>query len=715
MQVHSAEEPTGPSKLQKEFDRCLRRAANASAEWRQQSRIFYRAYSGDPWPEGAREDMEEENRPVANFNYALSQINAVLGQDIADRKEARFEGIGYEPSDSFAGECLTALVRSLYMKCRGNREETEAFQDQLVTGYGWCEGFLNTRRFPIWPALSSVDCAEMYWDPDAKKNNLADARYVIRRKKWSLEDAEAKWPKKKAQLRKLCRAGNPSENPFPKRAAFDGYQTKGESAVDNPELSEESLYVYDWQYKKLEKWMIFRDPRDGRRKKLPAKDFKAEQEAIFAEIDPATQEQDPETGEMVGGTPYARVDAAELELEQVFRCYMAGKESGVGVVLQNPERLETEMFTYRCATGYRAKTETGKVRFFGLMSVIFEPQLWTAKALSSAIEHMARSPKGGGGFINSDILEDSADFLDKGSKMGHWSLTKPGSDIKANVFERQTPQFPQAYERLFDIAENAMGRLTTITDYFKGTANQERSNVLVTNLQGQTMMVLNPLIDPLSQMRVENAQLIARLAQQHIAPEDFNRLVGQMEAEDVTYTIAKDPNTGMTIWQDQEPVKVPIPLSDPATGEPLMDEATGEPVPTTPWDVCSDVDIFEYDVSVDLGPASVTAKQAIWQNWQQTAFAQKLLEIYPEVGREIVPWLIKNQPGLSTDEAQRIEKSVRSLLRQSQTAGTLQGIMESLQQLPPEAVAQVAQAAAQLTMQTQPPPPGAGAPQPAVQ
>lgn len=689
-----AEPSGGGNKMTKTFDRDFKNARRASSQWRERAKKYYQCYEGNPWPDGAKESMESEGRPAVSFNYALSQINAVIGQDIADRKEAKFQGIGSEIEDQFAADVITNVVRSLYQKCAAQREETEAHQDQLVTGYGFTEVFLDTSRFPIWPVLSSVDCAEMYWDPNAKKNNLRDARYLIRRKYWTLEDAIARWPSKKSDLKRAARAGQGRGGIFPKRAVFNQY-TATEGDTDSPEDREEHVYVYDYQYRRKEPWTVYTDPTTGRQEKVPTSEFAKIKEALFSTPGP-------------DGQPVVSIETVQVQLESVYRCFLANSGDGATTLLEKPARLETPMFTYRCATGYRTKTTSGRVEFFGLMALIYEPQLWTAKALSAAIEHIARSPKGGGGFINIEMLADPEDFKQRGSTQGYWALTNPGFNPKEHVHERQQPAFSQAYEKLFAMAENAMGRLTTITDYFKGTSSQERSNVLVTNLQGQTMMVLNPLIDPLSQMRVENALLMGRLAQTYIQPDDFNRLAGEMEAEDVTYTIAKDPMTGMDIWQNGEPVKQPIPLTDDM-GQPVVGP-DGMPIPITPWDVIAEKDLFDFDVTVDLGPASTTAKQAIWQNFTQTALMQSIIETKPQVGDRLLPFLAKNMPGVSADEAKQLEEGIREDLRQEKMQGTMQGIMESLQMLPPEAVAQVAQMATELSMQTQQPQQGAPAP-----
>jgi hypothetical protein len=696
-QTLSAEEPTNASSRVEEANRRLKRSRSASAKWRRMAVKYYQTYEGDPAPEGVKEQLAEEGRIWSNFNYALSQINAVLGQDIADRKEPRFEGSGYDTVRSFRAEIYTQLTRALYLKCGGHREEAEAFQDQLVTGYGFAESYLDTRSFPIFPRLEAIDCLEMFWDPDAKKHNLRDARYLFRVRSWALEDAIAKWPNKKAELTALSKGKGRGRTAFPERSEASGYSRDTGNAKDSS-LRDPEVTIAEYQFKRLEKWIVYQDPRTGKNARVPKKDFGAVSDEILGEIDEAT-----------GVPKYEKIHAVELDLEQCFRSFLAGGSNGqeLSIELQEPQRLETGMFTIRCATGYRSKNKDGRVTFFGLMSIIYEPQLWIAKAFSAAIEHVARSPKGSAMFFNPEFFEDPADVKANGSKAGYIGLIKTGFDKASHVWERQQAAFPQAYEKIFAIAEDVMPKLTTISDYFKGSATGERSNVLVTNLQGQTIMVLNPLLDPMNQFRIENAKVMAELARLHLAPDDFNALCGEMEAEGITYTVPSDPQTGYPQWDvsKHQPVKQPIMLTDDA-GQPIIDEATGQPIPVKPWDVAAETDVFQFDVTVDLGPASSTMKQAIWSNWQQTAFAQKLIEMFPEVGKKIIPWLIKNQPGLSSDEAKRLEGEIRQGIHDQEIKGTMQGVIESLQQLPPDQVQQVFQIVASM-LQPQQTAPGA--------
>lgn len=663
----------------------FRRAENEQSEWRQQGIEFYRTYGGNPWPEGVKETREDAGLAALNFNYALSQVNACLGQDIADRKEARYLA-DYDAIASFGAEALTRVIRKLYNKGKSHREEVESYQDQLVTGVGWSESTLDVMNFPVYPKVGAVDTREMYWDPDAKKNNLRDARWVFRYRKFYLEDAIALFPEKEAELRSIAsQTGGTRADPnrvLPRKANATGFKNRDKPSSSDPVLDEDHVFLYDYQYIEPVPYVVYLDPRDGVRKKEPRATYGKIKDEILNTKDEA-------------GVPlFEKVQSVNIVLRRAFRSFLASGTDDRMTEIMPPEDLEIGRFTYQAATGYRSKDENGRVKFFGLMALIYEPQLWIALAVSAAVEHIARSPKGGGGFYNPQFLENPDDFIANGAKPGKWNPVKPGFDPKVHVFERAQPQFPQAYEKLLDIVTSVMPQLTTISDYFKGTSMQERSNVLVTNLQGQTMMVLNPLLDPMNELRVLNATNMALLAQRHLSRDEFNRLCGPMEAEDVTFTYQRGQTGAIMRGLDMKPIKQPILLEE-------ADEETGEPVPITPYDILAKLDLDHVDVQIELGPASVTQKSAIWQAWNQTAMGQKLMEIFPGAAALLAPMLVKNTPGLPTEEGKQLEKELRDMIDQQQNAGSAEMVAKAFQELPPDQVQQLLGFGQQVLMEHQ--------------
>lgn len=659
--VPGAKDPE-TAQLLKTFDSRLQRSRTAFANWREKCRRWYRFYSNDAWDPADRSALESEGRIPVTFNYALSTVNTIIGSDMADRKEGRFWGVDGHIFDEVRGEWLTTLSRHIYRAAKGHRHESQAQLDQLITGYGWAEVFVDSTRFPFRIRPSYVDCQQMHLDPDYREDNATDARYLICESKWHREDALANWPGKEAELKTLSATFGPS-GMFPKQVERGRHYHVSIPDDHYREPEDERVVIFDYQFKKREPWVAFRDPETGLQQQLSAADFEKRKKELFDQVDEAT-----------GDSLYPDIpEAVRFAREVVYRAYLAGNESGASVLLEEPKRIKQDLFTYRCATGFRERdTETGRTRHFGLMAVIEEPQRWSAKVLSMILEMMARNSKGGG-FIKPSALVDENKFAADSSKPGAWHFLKDDAVVGDDILERPPMQWPQGFEKLLDLAVNAIPELSAVTNWLKGTAQTERSNVLISNLQGQSMIVLGPLLDPMSQFRVELHTLCIRLAQEYLSAEDINKIIGEQEIDGVTHRAGEDPETG-------EPSLQPIMIDDPATGEQR---------PITPADILREADILEFHVAVDLGAASTTAKQALWQLFNQTGLLQKLVEVgFPM--QELFPWLIRNMPGIPAETSKEIAGKIQQQMQAAEQQQTFEGIAEAVQGLPPEQQSELA-------------------------
>jgi hypothetical protein len=659
----------------------LERSLSAFRDWREKCRRWFRFYSNDAWDPADRGTLEEEGRIPVTFNYSLSTINALVGSDMADRKEARFWGVDGQLRDEVTGEWLTTISRHNWQRARGHRIESQAQLDQLITGYGWAQVFVDSTRFPFRVKPGYVDPLNMHPDPDYRDDNLADARYLIHEEKWHREDAIAQWPDKEDELAALG-AVYGAAGMFPKSAERGRHYHV--SLPDDTYRTEEDerVHIFDYQFRKREPWVAFTDPETGERQQLSSEDFAARRKELEAVLDEST-----------GMPVFGAIQSVQFARDVTYRAWLAGDAGAMSVILEEPRRIEQDMFTYRAATGFREKdTETGRTRHFGLMAVIEEPQRWSAKVLSMIIEMMARNSKGGG-FIKPSALVDAEKFKQDAGKPGAWHFIADEAVIGDDIVERQAMQWPQGLERLLDMAVNAIPELSSVTNWIKGTAQTERSNVLISNLQSQSMVVLGPLLDPMSQFRVELHTLAAKMAQQYMDPEEMNRLLGELDPiEGVTHEAVPDEETGEVSLQ---PIMV-------------ADEELGGERPITPADILRDLDLLEYHVAVDLGAASSTAKQALWQLFNQTGLLQKLVEVgFPM--QELFPWLIRNMPGIPAEVAKQIAGKVQQQMEAQQEQQDLEALTENATSLPPEQQQQLLDALMQ-TMQSQQPPPEQPAP-----
>lgn len=662
----------------KRFERHFIASRNSFASWRTKSKRFYDTYAGDPWPIGARQELTRTGRPVTTFNYSLSTLNAIVGQYQADRKEARFQG-WHESNDDdsardqFIGDLHTQLVRKLMDHCQGHREISTTQLDQLITGYGWGEGKVDTGKWPFWVVEEHVDCMEMHPDPEYTKDNVGDGRYLIRERRWAIDDVKAKWP---AKSEKVTPRKADWKQTFVRQVFGRGYRT-GPTNVSSPESSkpEDEVVVFDYQWRQKEKWVVFDDPALDQKRTMSLKAF-------------SKYTDDPETGlyaqvDEIGERLYPdEIEYVEYMRDAYYRCYLAegGDRSGY-IMLQEPKRILEDRFTYVCATAFRSKeSRTGRTKHFGLMELIFEPQMWSAKTLTMIIEMLGRAAKGGG-FVRVSALANPDDFIKNQAKPGmFWAVNDTVDKLSDVVYERNAIQWPHALEKLLNIATEGIPYLTAVTDWVKGTATTERSNVLISNLQQQSMTVLNPIMDPLARYTIEMSTLMAKMAINYMAPETINKIVGRPKLEGVTYELVMNEETG-------EEIEQPKMVND--------ENAPDGQRPITSYDLLKDSDALDYHVVVDLGTASTTAKQAIWQLFTQTALLQELLADPRFPAEKFLPFLIRNMPLLPAEQSKELAGEVQEELEMNKKMQTIDGIVEAFLSMDPEAQQEVISAVQQ--------------------
>lgn len=617
-------------------------AQTGSSAWRKDIQLYYDAYGNDIWPEGVKEQMEAEGRPAVNPNYATHMVNTVLGQDMADRQEIRFKPVDVTEYDGVVSDWLTRLVRYFYEKCGGHRHETQARFDQLVTGLGWCEVFIDVTRVPFTVKTSHVPCYEMYWDPGAKDDGLTDAEYLFRKREWDKERLVAKWPKAKDLVAQTLGTTipTPSGSTIQHRKPVPlGTYGKGKESLN-------TVTVLEYQYKKPESWVAY---------------------ITEPVMDEMTGEMISEGGEQVtctrkefnkrfGATPDSGKPPRPLEWvsfpkDVYYRCYLLDTHNDRMAMLQEPKRIEQDQFTYKAITGLRkVNIRKEQTTWFGLMHLIYEVQLLAAKVFSSTVEMLVRSNKGGG-FIEESALLDYRDFQDEVNKPGKWHVVTDGGTQK--IREMQGVRFPPFHGELLSMTQGLVQQMTGVSGYLQGTATNERSNVYVSNLQSRSLIALGPLTDPYQSFRLEMGRLMSESIRLYISDNLIDKVINDDGVEGITIQTQVNPQTG------QEEV---IPLS-------------------TPSEILRSRDLTDFDIAVDTGSASPTEKQAVWNTWGQVG--PDLARNMPSIYQEILPGLIKYLP-IPSEMAGEISRKVQDQIDQQKTLQTVDGIAEWATQQPME-------------------------------
>lgn len=486
-------------------------ARNATQVWRQEAKEDYDFYAGEQWSDADKAQLKEQLRPVVSFNRIHPVVETVTGLEISNRQEIRF--IPRQAGAAQVNEILTGAAAWIRDECNAEDEESEAFRDTAICGMGWTETrieFEDDQDGQI--LIERVDPLEMYWDPAARKQNLIDARWLMRVKDVPRDWLEAEWPDKAEQL--LL---------DPVWLASDGDDLNAKTHPDDPALaySEPSgatpgtkdgmIRLIEYQWKEHHPYFRVVDPASG-----------------------SIKEYDEETFEVLK----SRYDAMGEKLNYVsqsrcrrYRAFLSGS-----VVLEIGETPCRSSFTYMAMTAYR---DRNRGTFYGIVRGMKDPQRWANKWLAQSM-HIINSNSKGGLMAEKDAFDNPRDAEANWAKPDAITLLRPGGLGK--IQPKPPAQYPQGTNDLMTFAIQSIRDVTGVNVELLGLANRDQPAMLEFQRKQSAVTILSTLFDSLRRYRKEHGRALLYLIQDYVADDRLIRISGQQGQEYVP--LAKDRLTG---------------------------------------------------------------------------------------------------------------------------------------------------------------------------
>ena len=173
--------------------------ARHAAEWKREAREAFEYRAGEQWDSEDKARLEEQARPLVTFNRYAPIIDSVVGWEINNEQR-----VVYRPrtmDDTQQAEVYTEAARWVMDGCDGAYEETDAYGDAITCGMGWTEWRVDYEEDPDGKLIKErVPPLQMRWDPASRKNNLADKRWLMREKRWHIEEIRQRWPDKADEI-----------------------------------------------------------------------------------------------------------------------------------------------------------------------------------------------------------------------------------------------------------------------------------------------------------------------------------------------------------------------------------------------------------------------------------------------------------------------------------------------------------------------------------
>lgn len=489
--------------LLEEINGNFREAQDHTREWRREAREAYDLYAGDQYSDEDKEYLAQQKRPAIVFNRIAVMVDAVSGSEVNNRQEVRY--IPREPGDVAVNEVYTGAARFLRDQCDAEDEESEAFRDTLICGMGWTETRIEYETDPDGMVrVERVDPLEMYWDKNARKGNLSDARWVFRVRTMTVKEFNKRWPGKLPDAFK--------EGPYdfvqPAENDNDPFKYDAERANEWYDPHRDRITVVEYQYFALEPFYRVANPTTGQIESLTVKAFKRLQDLLDEE-----------------GIAYVK---------QQRRVYRRAFACGNTILEEGLSPSQTG-FTYKCITGKRDRNSN---IWFGLVRPMKDPQTWANRWLSQLL-HILNSQAKGGIMAETTAFADQREAEEKWASPDAIAWLAPGG--AARVQPKPEAKYPVGIEKLTEMAISSLREVTGVNLELLGLAETDQAGVLEYQRKQAGITILATLFGALRRYRKEQGRLLLEYIHKYIADGRLIRIVGEKGERYVP--LVRDPTT----------------------------------------------------------------------------------------------------------------------------------------------------------------------------
>ncbi len=454
-----------------------------TATWRKDARECYAFYSSKQWSDEDAALLEQAGRPAVVFNRVARTVNAIAGLEVQNRQEVRY--LPRTLDDSAKNEVLTLAAKWVRDNCDAEDEESEAFQDTLICGMGWTDTSLEYERNPDGMILIERDDALSYfWDSKAKKRNLDDRKWCAKVIPMSPKDIKARWSwEGSATSEELL-----DEEEQPHDATPPFYQDK-----DKANTGKKLVEVLCFQWYDIEKYYRCQMP-DGSEVELSISKYTTLKDSL----------------ESMG------VKCVKQSRRKYKKCYKIGKD-----ILETTDSESQTGFTYNCITGLRDRNNN---TWFGIVSLMLDPQRWANKWLSQIMHILNSNSKGGllaetGAFANARKAEKEWAQPDAITWLNEGGLNK--------VKQKEITQMPVGIQALLQYALESINDVPGVNTELLGLADRQQAGVLENSRKQAGVTMLAIFFDSLRRYRKEQGRVMAKMITEYISDGRLIRIVGK--------------------------------------------------------------------------------------------------------------------------------------------------------------------------------------------
>lgn len=507
---------------------------SAAAPWfkdlyeRAESNYRFVAGGKGQWNQADWKNRRAKKQPALSMNDTALAINAVSGREVTQRFQTTFSGrnVGEEDDQRYA-EVFREVDRWTLERARAAEMESDAFRDLLVVGFkmlGWRIDYMDDWRGQL--RLESYDPWQCIWDPMACEPNRVDREWDAVGRYVSLDSLLAMFPEHAERINK----------------------ERGNKAVWLPDASESTGGRWPWVYQERNQYF------DKARRAIFLSHYQWRERAPAYLIHPVIEGSE---GSSIDTDDMERVTKEQFDeyMQEVRDLQLNDAFDGGEVPYIGPEHnffrwsyreaffvghdplevrdIPYDRFTRNIMTGIPLKSED-RTDVQSLCDLMKDGQRFKNAILSYAVSHFSKGRKGGTIYTKDTFGRDAEIALETvASDPDPWIPAQPGSDLKSNVMQLNTNEFPAGAAQLIELAEAATWKATGLNPAALGQMADLRrvSGKVFTSVSEAGDVVLSTFFQSLRRYRQDSGALRLAMYNEHFDEERVGRIVGPTKAQ----------------------------------------------------------------------------------------------------------------------------------------------------------------------------------------
>lgn len=153
--------------------------------WRRESDRAADYYDDNQIDAELAEQLKAKGMGPLITNLIKPTVNAVLGQEAKTRTDWRVVADAEEQQE--LAEALSAKLMEAERESRADRACSDAYAGQIKSGLHWVNVARESDPFRYKYRVEAVHRREIYWDWNARRPDLSDARYLIRQRTYNVD------------------------------------------------------------------------------------------------------------------------------------------------------------------------------------------------------------------------------------------------------------------------------------------------------------------------------------------------------------------------------------------------------------------------------------------------------------------------------------------------------------------------------------------------